>query len=137
MRIALSSALAVAVMLGATVAESGRVPSLAPRAILLRIEGHVGPPRDGDRRIAELRLRRKDATFTFQVSEIWVLSGDAAGQDILHEVEPYTPSMSVFGPPEVVGKLVNASSDQPLEVTGYFRRGQRILTLSSVEPAKK
>jgi len=104
------------------------------RPLLLRIEGHVGAPRDGDRKIAELTMRRGDAILTFQVDEIWVLSGDAVGLDVLHEVEPHKPNMQVTGPPPVVDRLAHADPAQPLAVIGFFRGGHRILELSSVEP---
>jgi len=104
------------------------------RPLLLRIEGHVGAPREGDRKIADLTMRRGDAIITFQVDEIWVLSGDAVGLDVLHEVEPYNPNMQVTGPRPVVDRLAQADPAQPLAVIGFFRGGQRILELSSVEP---
>ena len=104
------------------------------RPLLLRIEGHVGAPREGDRKIADLTMRRGDAIITFQVDEIWVLSGNAVGLDVLHEVEPYKPNMQVTGPRPVVDRLAQADPAQPLTVIGFFRGGQRILELSSVEP---
>ncbi len=111
--------------------------SFGPKPILVRIQGHVGAPRESDRQIAALTLRQGERTIDLTVDEIWVLSGDAAGVDVLHEVEQYTPSMSVSGPKEVVGRLTAASADDPLELTGYYRRGQRMLMLSSVEKPKK
>ena len=72
----------------------------------------------------------------FVVEEIWVLSGDVASHDVLSEVEPYTPSMWLEGPREVIDRLVDADPERLLEVTGYFRRGVRMLMLSSVEPVK-
>jgi hypothetical protein len=113
-----------------------RAETLGPKPILIRILGHVGAPRETDRKIAELTLRHVERTIDFTVDEIWVLSGDAAGVDVLHEVEQYTPSMSVSGPKEVLRRLTGASPDDPLELTGYYRRGQRMLMLSSVERAK-
>ena len=134
MKVALS--LAIATLLTA-VALGGTRLDFGSRPLVLRIQGHVGAARDGDRRIAELTLRRDREMITFQVDEIWVLSGDAMGLDVLHAVEPYTPSMSVSGPRSVVDKLANASPDEQIELTGYFRGGQRLLGLSSVEPVKK
>jgi len=125
--------LALAVLLAPTVGDARPLGS-GTRPLLLRIEGHVGAPREGDRRIAELTMRRRDAIITCQVDEIWVLSGDAVGLDVLHEVEPYEPNMSVSGPPPVVDALAQADPAQPLAVIGFFRGGQRILELSSVEP---
>jgi hypothetical protein len=115
----------------------GRAEPRGPRPILIRIQGHVGAPREGDRKIAALTLRHGEGTIDLTVDEIWVLSGDAAGVDVIHEVEQYTPSMSVSGPKEVLGRLLGASPDDPLEITGYYRRGQRMLMLSSVERWKK
>ena len=107
-----------------------------PRPVLLRMEGHVGARRPEDRGLSRLTFRRGKAVFEFQVDEIWVLSGDAVGLDILAEVEPYKPSMSLAGAPELVDRLQHARPGELLEVTGYFRRGQRIFTVSGVEPAK-
>ena len=119
----------------AAAARAQRVPGAVP--LLVRFEGHVGGPTPGDRGIADLTLRHRDRTIAFRVREIWVLSGNAAGVDVLHEVEPYTPSMRVDGPPETLDRLTTASPDETLEVTGYFRRGQRLLMLSAVERPKK
>ncbi len=129
--------LAVMVMLLAGVAQVESSRQVVPRAVLIRMEGHIGAPRPGDRGLAKLTLRRDKGTIEFQVNEIWVLSGDLVGLDILHEVEPYEPNMSLAGPPEVVDRLLAASPDELLEITAYFRRGVRILTLSGVERAKK
>ena len=109
----------------------GRLP------VQIKIEGHVGPPRPGETVIAELQLRHDRETIVFQVREIWVLSGNAAGVDVLHEVEPYKPNMTLTGPAEVVNHLVKASPDEQVDVIGYFRRGARMLMLSSIEPAGK
>ena len=125
--------LVIAVLLTPAIGDA-RPLGAGTRPLLLRIEGHVGAPREGDRRIAELTMRRRDAIITCQVDEIWVLSGDAVGLDVLHEVEPYEPNMSVSGPPSVVDALAQADPAQPLAVIGFFRGGQRILELSSVEP---
>ena len=108
----------------------------AAKPVLIRIQGHVGAPRPEDRKIAELKLRDGNKTIDLTVAEIWVLSGNAVGVDILHEVEQYDPNMTVSGPSDVLGRLANASPDQRLDVTGYYRRGQRMLMLSGVEPAK-
>jgi len=110
---------------------------LARRPILLRIQGHVGAPREGDRKIAELTMRQGERVIDYTVEEIWVLSGDAAGTDVLHEVEQYKPSLTVSGPKEVLGRLTAASPEDPLEIVGYYRRGQRMLMLSSVDRWKK
>jgi hypothetical protein len=110
---------------------------LGPKPILIRIQGHVGPPRESDRKIAVLTLREGKRMIDLTVDEIWVISGNAVGVDVLHEVEPYTPSMSVSGPKEVLARLNAASPDDPLELIGYYRRGQRLLMLSSVERQKK
>jgi hypothetical protein len=110
---------------------------LARRPILLRIQGHVGAPREGDRKIAELTMRQGERVIDYTVEEIWVLSGDAVGTDVLHEVEQYKPSLTVSGPKEVLGRLTAASPEDPLEIVGYYRRGQRMLMLSSVDRWKK
>jgi hypothetical protein len=125
--------LVIALLLAPAVGDARRLGA-GTRPLLLRIEGHVGGPREGDRKIAELTMRRGDAIITFQVDEIWVLSGDAVGLDVLHEVEPYKPNMQVTGPPPVVDRFAQADPAQPLTVLGFFRGGQRILELSSVEP---
>ena len=129
--------LAVMVLLLATVAQADSSRQAVPRAVLIRLEGHVGAARPEDRGVAALRIRRGNSILQFQVNEIWVLSGDLMGLDVLHEVEPYDPNMSLAGPPEVVDRLLAASPDDPLEVTGYFRRGVRILMLSSVDRPKR
>jgi len=120
----------VAVSVVAEARVSGTVP------LVIRLEGHRGAALPGDRGIADLTFRHGEETIAFRVREIWVLAGDAAGVDVLHEVEPYTPSMSIDGPPAVLERLLAAKPDQMLELTGYFRRGQRILMLSGVEPKK-
>jgi hypothetical protein len=132
MRLPRSAVLATLILAVAANAEP-----LAPKPILLRIQGHVGPEREGDRRIASLTFRQDARKIPVTVEEVWVLSGDAVGTDVLHEVEQYDPSLSVSGPTEVVHRLVTASPDEPLELTGYYRRGQRMLMLSSVERWKK
>ena len=119
----------------AAVAHAGHGSGVRP--LLLRLQGHVGEARPEDRGVASLTLRHDRDTIRFQVDEIWVLSGNAAGVDVLHEVEPYEPNMSVAGPAPVLDRLQHASPDVPLEVTGYFRRGARILMLSAVEPVKR
>ena len=128
-------ALLAAAVLASAVVEARNL-NLERRALVLRIEGHVGAPRDGDRRVAELTLRRGDRIIPFQVEEIRVLSGDAAGTDVLHEVAAYEPSMSVAGPPVVVEKLEGADPNGRVAMIGYFRSGQRIFSLSSVERLK-
>jgi len=108
----------------------------ALQAVLLRIQGHVGAARPGDRGVASLIFRRDRDSIEFQVDEIWVLSGDLVGLDVLHEVEPYKPNMTLDGPSALLDRLEQAPPEEPLEVTGYFRRGARMLMLSSVEPLK-
>jgi hypothetical protein len=120
----------------ASVAHAGLDRGGALQVVLLRIQGHVGAARPGDRGVASLTLRRDRDTIAFQVDEIWVLSGDLVGLDVLHEVEPYKPNMTVDGPSALLDRLEQASPAEPLEVTGYFRRGARMLMLSSVEPLK-
>jgi hypothetical protein len=133
---ALQAALALVAILAIAVAHGGqgRLGGTAP--VLLRIEGYVGPPRPGPRNLADLTLRRGETTLRFQVEEMWVLSGDLVGLDIIDEVRPYDPNMTLAGPPEVLDRLAAASPFEPLQVSGYFRRGQRILMLSSVERRK-
>jgi hypothetical protein len=122
----------LAVLLAAAVAEAGRVT----KPILAKMQGHTGPARTDDRKIADLTLRHGKQVIEFTLEEIWVLSGDAAGTDIVHEVEQYKPSMTLSGPAEMLDRLLNASPGQRLDVVGYYRRGQRMFMLSSVEPAK-
>src|SRR5512147_573008 len=126
MRIALAVALLVAPM----VAHAG---DDFARPLLLRFEGHVGAPREGDRNIFELTMRREDRIIRFAIDEVWVLSGDALGMQVLDELRPYDPNVSVAGPREVVDRLVHADPKDRLEVTGFLRVGQRILQLSAVE----
>lgn len=133
-------ALPVAVLVVLVAAVAGVRASdfgVVPRAISLKLRGHVGPPRAGTTPIAELTLRREQRTIRFQVEEIWVLSGDTMGPDVLHEVEPYTPNMSLAGPPSVLDRLETVGAEGRVDVIGYFRRGARILMLSSVEPVEK
>src|SRR5258706_11902620 len=120
-------ALVVLVLIVVTAAGARANGDRLSSPVLLRIEGHVGAPRSGDRGLADLTWRRGDTTMRFQVGEIWVLSGDLVGLDVLHEVEPYTPSLSVAGPAPLLDRLAAASPDEPLEISGYFRRGARIL----------
>jgi hypothetical protein len=106
------------------------------RPVLLRIDAHVGPKRPEDRAIADLTLRRGQSTIELTVTELRVLSGELTSLDLLDEVAPYRPNMSVDGPRSVLERLTTAGPDEPLVILGYFRRGQRILMLSSVERAK-
>jgi hypothetical protein len=129
--VALAIALAVTLVAGPAEARFG-----GTRPLLLRLEGNVGPTSTGPRQIAELTLRRGERRLVFHVVEIWVLSGGRVGIDVLHEVEPYTPNMSVEGPRELLDRLEQAPPPLQLEVTGYFRSSQRMLMLSSVEPQK-
>jgi hypothetical protein len=122
-------------LVAASAARADRFPGTFP--LLIRVEGHRGEARPGDRGIADLTLRHRDATIAFHVREIWVLSGDAAGVDVLHEVEAYVPNMSIDGPPGVVERLRSAPPEETLELTGYFRRGQRLFMLSGVERTKR
>jgi hypothetical protein len=128
--------LALALTLGLALVAAGADAREGTRPLLLRIHGNVGPASTGSREIAELTLRRGRATIRLHVEEIWVLSGGRVGVDVLHEVEPYTPNMTVDGPRELLDRLEHAAPDLQLEVTGYFRSGQRILMLSGVEPRK-
>jgi hypothetical protein len=130
MRIALAMALLVAPMLG-------HADDFALRPLLLRFEGHVGAPREGDRNIFELTMRRQDRIMRFTIDEVWVLSGDALGMQVLDELRPYDPNVSVAGPREVVDRLEHADPKDRLEVTGFLRVGQRILQLSGVERLRK
>ena len=107
------------------------------RPLLLRFEGHVGAPRDGDRNIFELTMRRDDRIIRFTVDEVWVLSGDALGMQVLDELRPYDPNVSVAGPREVVDRMEHADPNDRLEMTGFLRIGQRILQLSGVERLQK
>jgi hypothetical protein len=126
------------IVLSLVLGAAAATPAVLPRRpILLRIEGHVGAPRQGDRTLASLNLRRGNAKIPLTITEIWVLSGDAAGIDVLNEVEQYDPAMSVDGPKEVLVRLAAAKPEEPLELIGYFRSGQRILMLSSVGPPKE
>src|SRR5712692_7075065 len=120
-------ALIVLTLIVVTVTNARAGEDRVPAAVLLRIEGHVGAPRSGDRGLADLTWRRGKTTIRFQVGEIWVLSGNLVGLDVLHEIEPYTPSLSLAGPAPLLDRLAAASPDEPLEITGYFRRGVRIL----------
>jgi hypothetical protein len=128
--------LGLAIALGAALLATGADAREGTRPLLLRLQGNVGPASTGPRQIAELTLRRGRGTITFHVDEIFVLSGGRVGIDVLHEVEPYTPNMTVEGPRELLDRLEHAPPELPLEVTGYFRSGQRMLMLSSVEPRK-
>jgi len=109
----------------------------APRPVLVRMQGHVGEAREGDRKLEVLTLRRGDTTAPFTVTEIWVLSGDVLGTELLSDVAPYTPSLSVSGPQPVMKRLAEARPEDAIELTGYLRRGQRLFMLSAVEPVKK
>jgi hypothetical protein len=130
MRVALVLAFLVAPMLADARSDFGQRP------LLLRFEGHVGAPRDGDRNIFELTMRRENRVIRFTIDEVWVLSGDALGMQVLDELRPYDPNVSVAGPREVVDRLEHADPNDRLEVTGFLRVGQRILQLSGVERLK-
>jgi hypothetical protein len=107
------------------------------RPIMMKLAAHVGPPRPNEVVVNDLTLRRGDRTIRLQVREAWVLSGDALAQEVLDDVEPYDPNLTVAGPRELLARLESASPDEDLEVVGYIRRGSRLFTLSSIEPAKK
>jgi hypothetical protein len=110
---------------------------LASKPVLVRIDGHVGSKLASEPEgLAELTLRRGETTIAFHVREIRVLSGDLVGLDVLAEVAPYTPNMTVTGPRELLDRLAGSHSGQALVLTGYYRRGSRMLMLSAVEPAK-
>jgi hypothetical protein len=130
MRIALAVALLVAPMLAYAGDDFAR-------PLLLRFEGHVAAPREGDRNIFELTMRREDRIIRFTIDEVWVLSGDALGMQVLDQLRPYDPNVSVAGPREVVDRLEHADPNDRLEVTGFLRVGQRILQLSGVERLQK
>jgi hypothetical protein len=130
-------ALALAVLLAAGSAGAFERFEGAIRPIMLKLAAHVGAPRPNEIVVNDLTLRRGDRTIRLQVREAWVLSGDALAQEVLDDAEPYDPNFTLAGPPEVVRRLETASPDEDLEVIAYVRRGSRLMTLSTVEPAKK
>src|SRR5512138_889753 len=97
-------AVAALALVVATVARAG-LGEGALQPVLLRLQGHVGAPRPGDRGVASLTLRRGDVTIDFQVDEVWVLSGGMLGNEVLAEVAPYTPNVSLAGPAPVLDRL--------------------------------
>ena len=97
------------------------------------IAGTRKPVFCGDARDPE--LLRAAGIETAQLLAV-TLPDEKVGLDVLHEVEPYQPSMQVSGPRSVVDRLQHARPEHRLELTGYFRRGARLLMLSGVEPAK-
>ncbi len=127
--------LLAAALMAASFAHAGF--GVGQQTALVRIQGHVGVPREDDRTIAHFTLRRSEATIDFTVDEIWVLSGNLVGLDIVNEVEPYTPSMTVSGPAKVLDRLSTAPPDEKLEINGYYRRGARLLIPRSPEPMNK
>ena len=134
-RVALAMTLALAAS-AAVVARAGPDRGGALPAVLLRLQGHVGAARPGDRGLPSLPLRHDRDTIAFQVDEVWVRSGNLVGNELLQEVEPYTPNMSLAGPAPLLERLAKAPPEEPLEVTGYFRLGARILMVSAVETVK-
>jgi hypothetical protein len=45
--------------------------------------------------------------------------------------------MSLSGPPEVLAKLERLRPDERVQITGFFRFGQRLFSLSAIEPVKR
>ena len=113
--------LAIAVLLVPAVADAGRL-DFGLRPLLLRLQGHVGSPRDGDDRIRKLddTARRRDHHA----------SGPPSPK-VLGRPSAWTGSR---GHRNLVATSTGAQADRPaLAVIGFFRGGQRILELSSVE----
>jgi hypothetical protein len=118
----------------AAVSSSADQRGIGPRPLVLRIDGHVGAARPGEPGLTDLTLRRGTATIPFHVTAIRVLAGEAYGPDVLDEVAPYDPNMTVSGTTALLDRLANAPADEPLRVIAYYRGGgARMLMLSGVE----
>jgi hypothetical protein len=108
----------------------GRV---GPRLHRLRMDGYVGPPPEGRRERADLRLRAGDKEVRFQVTAATVLSGDVTASTIFSRVRPYRPNFILRGKQALLGQVEDAAPGTRLRILGGWRPGSRDLLVSSIE----
>lgn len=128
-RLVAGAAVLLAVLPAAT--DAARV---APRQYNLRMDGYVGPPPEGRREMANLRIRASGKDLQFQVTAATVLTGNALPANIFSRVRPYRPNFILRGPREVIAPLAEAEPGARFRIVGRWRSGSQDLLVSSIEP---
>ena len=115
------------------------VPSAAaarragPRLYGLRLDGYVGPPPEGRREMADLRMRASGKDVRFQVTAATVLSGKLLPANVFSRVRPYRPNFILRGPQELLARVADAEPGARLRIMGKWRPGSQDLLVSSIE----
>ena len=113
----------------ATVAGSAHA---LPRAFRIRMEGYLGPPPEGRREEADLKLRLGKTDLRFQVTKATMLSGGLAA-DVFDRVVQYTPNFILRGPDELLARVTATPPGKRLVIVGQGRYGTRDLLVGAVE----
>lgn len=109
-------------------------PLVPMRAYQVRLEGRLGAPRDSDKGTFDLTLGFKRKDFRLQLSELRVLSGGILPNQILNAVDPYKPNIFLRGADETLQPLLDADSDEFVEITGYLRGRDLLVSHARVLP---
>lgn len=104
---------------------------------LLELRGHVGPPLPDETGGWDLTLGVgfSPTVYDFHLADMRVLNSGRLALSILSALEPYRPTLFLFGTTEQMQVLAGATPRQPLLITGWRRRGSRTMMLTGLAPA--
>lgn len=103
-----------------------------PEVNMVRLEGHLGPPRPTDKGATNLWLNHAGKEYRFQLTELRVLTGSRTASRILADVQPYRPSFFLRGADTMAQRLAGARSNDRIQINGYLRAGARDLMVTEV-----
>lgn len=130
-RLALAAAILVAAAAGAQINE--------PRGVLeppdlVELTGHVGKPAAGETGgwNVTLGVGLSPTVYDFHLSGMRILNSGRLPLTVLAQLEPYRPTLFLFGRRDQLAALAAAAPSQTLVLTGYRRLGSRNFMLTGV-----
>ncbi len=119
-------------------AQLDEFPGVPEPPDLLELRGHIGAPLAGETGGWDLTLGVgfTRTVYDFHLSDMRVLNSGRLALSILSALEPYDPTLFLFGDAAQMRVLATATPAQPLILTGWRRRGSRNLMLTGVALAE-
>lgn len=129
--LAVVALLAAALVRGQTTEYRG---SLEPPDVI-ELTGHVGKPAPGESGGWDITLGVgfSSAVYDFHLTGMRILNSGRLPLSVLSSLEPYRPTLFVFGHHDQRAALAAATPSDTLIITGYRRVGSRTLMLTGLQ----
>ncbi|MBX3028210.1 hypothetical protein KF840_25250 [bacterium] len=101
---------------------------------VMELNGHVGRPAPGERGgwSITLGVGFSSTVYDFHLTGMRILNSGRLPLSVLASLEPYKPTLFVFGHADQRAALAAATPSDTLVITGYRRVGSRTLMLTGL-----